>query len=215
MTLFITFEGPEGSGKTTQIRLLAERLLAHDCRVLVTREPGGTTLGNAVRTILLDAQAIEISPRAETLLFNAARAQIVDEVIQPALTAGTLVLCDRYADSTLAYQGFGHHQELAALQRVADYATAGLMPDLTVFLNIDPAIGLQRKRSGADGEWNRMEEKALAFHQIVRQGYLHLAQAEPARWLVIDANQPIDAIHELIWTSAWVRVATKLGRKMR
>jgi len=195
---FITFEGPEGSGKTTQIRLLADRLGASGRSILVTREPGGTRIGNAIRAILLDAAHTEMMPRAETLLFNAARAQLVDEVIYPALAAGKIVLCDRYADSTLAYQGFGHGQALAPLRLVGDFATAGLTPDLTVFLNIDPAAGLERKRATAE-EWNRMEEKKLTFHQTVRQGYLQLAAAEPDRWLVVNAAQTVDAVHELIW----------------
>ncbi len=195
MATFITFEGPEGSGKSTQIRLLAEALERSGSRVLVTREPGGTPIGNAVRAILLDRVHTEMSPRAETLLFNAARAQIVDQVIRPALAAGQIVLCDRYADSTLAYQGYGHGQSLDDLRRLGAYATGGLTPDLTIYLDIDVRAGLQRKQRGAAEEWNRMEEKTQAFHESVRRGYLTLAAAEPQRWLVIDANQPIEAIH--------------------
>jgi len=206
MHLFITFEGPEGSGKTTQIRLLADRLVASGLAILVTREPGGTRIGNAIRAILLDAAHTEIIPRAETLLFNAARAQLVDEVIRPALTAGKIVLCDRYADSTLAYQGFGHGQDLAPLRQVGNFATVGLTPDLTIFLNIDPAAGLERKRATTE-EWNRMEEKKLAFHQTVRQGYLQLAATEPSRWLVIDAAQAIAEVHEMIWHRVWAQIA--------
>ncbi len=194
VSLFITFEGPEGSGKTTQITLLADHLSGQGEAVLMTREPGGTTIGDAIRTVLLTPQHTEMSPRAETLLFNAARAQIVDEVIQPALAAGQIVLCDRYADSTLAYQGYGHGQALAPLRTLADYATGGLTPDLTLYFDIDPAAGLQRKRHGDIEEWNRMEERALAFHQAVRAGYLALAAADPARWIVIDATQSPQAI---------------------
>ncbi len=194
MSLFITFEGPEGSGKTTQIKLLADYLSGQGEAVLTTREPGGTAIGDAIRTVLLTPQHTEMSPRAETLLFNAARAQIVDEVIQPALAAGQIVLCDRYADSTLAYQGYGHGQPLAPLRTLADYATSGLTPDLTLYLDIDPEAGLQRKRHGDVEEWNRMEERALAFHQAVRAGYLALAAADPARWVVIDATQSPEAI---------------------
>lgn len=198
MAAFITFEGPEGSGKSTQIRLLAEALERSGSRVLVTREPGGTPIGNAVRAILLDRTHTEMSPRAETLLFNAARAQIVDQVIRPALAAGQIVLCDRYADSTLAYQGYGHGQSLDDLRRLGAYATGGLTPDLTIYLDIDVRDGLRRKQRGAAEEWNRMEEKTQSFHEAVRRGYLALAAAEPDRWLVIDANRPIDAIHEEI-----------------
>lgn len=195
MATFITFEGPEGSGKSTQIVLLAEALEHAGSRVLVTREPGGTPIGDAVRAILLDRLHTEMSPRAETLLFNAARAQIVDQVIRPALAAGQIVLCDRYADSTLAYQGYGHGQSLDDLRRLGVYATGGLTPDLTIYLDIDVRAGLQRKQAGAAEEWNRMEEKTLAYHQAVRQGYWALAAAEPQRWLVIDATQSVAAIH--------------------
>ncbi len=194
VSLFITFEGPEGSGKTTQITLLADHLSKQGEAVLMTREPGGTAIGDAIRTVLLTPQHTEMSPRAETLLFNAARAQIVDEVIQPALAAGQIVLCDRYADSTLAYQGYGHGQALAPLRTLGDYATGGLTPDLTLYFDIDPEAGLQRKRHGDVEEWNRMEERALAFHQAVRAGYLALAAADPARWIVIDATQSPEAI---------------------
>lgn len=195
MSLFVTFEGPEGSGKSTQIRRLAAALEAQNLPVVVTREPGGTAIGNAVRAVLLDPARTEMSPRAETLLFNAARAQIVDQVIRPALAAGKLVLCDRYADSTLAYQGYGHGQPLAPLRRLIDYATGGLVPNLTIYLDIDVRDGLLRKQSGTAEEWNRMEDKALAFHQAARAGYLELAAAEPDRWLVINAAQPIEDIH--------------------
>jgi dTMP kinase len=186
--LFITFEGPEGSGKTTQIGLLAAALAARGQRVLTTREPGGTRIGDAVRSVLLNASHTEMSERAEALLFNAARAQLVDQVILPALARGEIVLCDRYGDSTLAYQGYGHGQPLAPLRRLIAYATQGLTPDLTIYLDLDVEAGLNRKRGGAAGEWNRMEEKALAFHQAVRQGYLVMAAAS-TRWLVVDASQ--------------------------
>ncbi len=205
LSLFITFEGPEGSGKSTQIGQLATALATRR-RVLVTREPGGTRIGNAIRNLLLDPIHTEMSPRAETLLFNAARAQIVDEVIRPALARGEIVLCDRYADSTLAYQGFGHGQPLEPLRQLATYATAGLTPDLTIFLDIDVEAGLARKRAGAAEEWNRMEEKALAFHEAVRRGYLALAAASP-RWLVIDATQPASTIHNQIMQQVQQRIS--------
>lgn len=209
MSLFITFEGPEGSGKSTQIRRLAAALEAQGLSVLVTREPGGTTIGNAIRAVLLDPARTEMSPRAETLLFNAARAQIVDQVIRPALAAGQMVLCDRYADSTLAYQGYGHGQPLAPLRDLAAYATAGLTPDLTIYLDIDVQEGLARKQAGRAEEWNRMEEKALAFHQTVRKGYLELAAAEPQRWLVVDAAQSIGAVHQTILARLQAVIATQ------
>jgi dTMP kinase len=209
VSLFITFEGPEGSGKTTQIRRLAAVLEAQGLPVLVTREPGGTTIGNAIRAVLLDPARTEMSPRAETLLFNAARAQIVDQVILPALAAGKIVLCDRYADSTLAYQGYGHGQELEPLRRLGDYATAGLVPNLTVFLDIDVREGLQRKQAGGAEEWNRMEEKALTFHQAVRAGYLQLAAEDTERWLVVDASHSSDAVHQAILSRLEVVIAAQ------
>lgn len=199
MSLFITFEGPEGSGKTTQIKLLAATLEEHGRQVLATREPGGTRIGNAVRAVLLDSAHTEMSPRAEALLFNAARAQLVDEVIQPALAAGTVVLCDRYADSTLAYQGYGHGQSLEPLVALGRYATRGLVPSLTIYLDIEPEDGLLRKQNGASEEWNRMEEQTLAFHRAVRCGYLELAAAEPDRWLVVDARDAVDVVRRRIW----------------
>jgi dTMP kinase len=207
VSLFITFEGPEGSGKSTQIRWLAAALKAQNLPVLVTREPGGTAIGNAVRAVLLDPARTEMSPRAETLLFNAARAQIVDQVIRPALAAGQLVLCDRYVDSTLAYQGYGHGQPLAPLRLLADYATGGLLPHLTIYLDIDVREGLLRKQAGVAEEWNRMEDKALAFHQAVRTGYLALAEAEPDRWLVIDAARSIEDVHAAILTRLQALIA--------
>ena len=212
MSLFVTFEGPEGSGKSTQIRRLAAVLEQQGQAVLATREPGGTAIGNAVRAVLLNPAHTEMSPRAETLLFNAARAQIVDQVIRPALAAGQIVLCDRYADSTLAYQGYGHGQPLPPLVALGEYATGGLRPDLTFYLDIDVRVGLERKRAGAAEEWNRMEEKTLAFHQAVRAGYLALAAAEPTRWVVLDAAQSADAIHAAIWAAIWAAVQARLAR---
>ena len=199
VSLFITFEGPEGSGKTTQIQLLAERLEECGRRVLTTREPGGTRIGNGIRSILLDAAHTEMSPRAEALLFSAARAQLVDEVIRPALDDGAVVLCDRYADSTLAYQGYGHGQPLEPLVALGDYATRNLTPDLTIYLDLESEVGLLRKQEGAAEEWNRMEEQTLAFHRAVRTGYLALATAAPQRWLLVDAAGEVDAVHEAIW----------------
>ena len=195
---FITFEGPEGSGKSTQIRMLAGALEAQGLRVLATREPGGTRIGNRVRDIVLDAAHTEMSPRAEALLYSAARAQLVDQVILPALKAGALVLCDRYADSTLAYQGYGHGRPLEPLRRLGDYATDGLTPDLTIYLDIDPQEGLERKQSGDAEEWNRFEQRALDYHRAVREGYLALIRAEPRRWHCVNAAQEAGAIHRCI-----------------
>ncbi|MBK8047017.1 MAG: dTMP kinase [Anaerolineales bacterium] len=207
MALFITFEGPEGSGKSTQIQLLAGALRQAGQAVTVTREPGGTRIGNAVRTILLAPEHTEMSQRAEALLFNAARAQLVDQVIKPALARGETVLCDRFGDSTVAYQGYGRKQPLAPLEQIIQFATTGLTPDLTLYLDLDVRVGLERKRTGVGDAWNRMEEETLAFHERVRQGYLDLAATAP-RWLVVDATQDVAAVQAVIWLRVRTLLAT-------
>ncbi|MGQ9516213.1 MAG: dTMP kinase [Anaerolineae bacterium] len=193
--LFVTFEGPEGCGKTTQVRLLAERLRARGYDVLTTREPGGTRIGDQIRAILLDPAHTEMVPAAEILLFSAARAQIVHEVILPHLQRGGIVLCDRFADSTLAYQGYGHGLDLDVLRVITAFATAGLTPDVTFYLDIPVEEGLRRKARAGRAEWNRMEQRELAYHQRVQDGYRRLIAAEPARWVVIDASKSIEEIH--------------------
>lgn len=190
--MFITFEGPEGSGKTTQIRLFAEFLRARGYDVLTTREPGGTEISDQIRAVLVNLRNTAMHPRTEILLFQAARAQLVEQVIRPALSRGTLVLSDRYADSTLAYQGYGHGYPLEELRRLIAFATGGLIPDLTFLLDVNPAQGLERKQR--EGEWNRLDAYDLGFHQRVRAGYLEMARAEPHRWVVVDATQSIEVI---------------------
>ena len=199
--MFITFEGPEGSGKSTQIALLSGWLRGRDQAVLTTREPGGTAIGDRVRAILLDHAASEMSPEAEVLLFSAARAQHVNEVIRPHLESGGVVLCDRFADSTLAYQGYGHRLPLDTLATVTAFATGGLRPDLVAYLDIDVQAGLRRKQQDAEddaGQWNRMEAQAMAFHERVRAGYLAMAVADPERWLVVDASQGVEAVQRVL-----------------
>lgn len=201
MSLFITFEGPEGSGKTTQLELLKAYLEKKGYAVLATREPGGTSIGDQIRAILLDPRNTEMLPASEALLFSAARAQIVQQVIRPHLTRGGIVLCDRYADSTLAYQGYGHGLDLEMLHTITALATGGLKPDLTVYLDIDVEEGLQRKlaaHTAGKTEWNRLDQQEIAFHRRVRDGYLQMAAREPDRWLVIDATQPPEIIQALI-----------------
>ncbi len=194
---FITFEGIEGSGKTTQIHLLLDWLKQRTERALLTREPGGTSIGEQIRAILLNPANTEMTPEAEILLFSAARAQIVREVIRPRLAEGWIVICDRFADSTLAYQGYGHGLPLDDLLNITAFATGGLWPDLTVYLDLDVETGLQRKAATPE-EWNRMEAQAVEFHQRVRRGYLALAAQNPQRWLVVDAAQSPASIHRQI-----------------
>lgn len=185
--MFITLEGPDGSGKTSQVQPLAEYLRGQGYPVFTTREPGGTAIGDQVREILMSLKNTGMNPRTETLLFCSARAQLVDEVIRPHLEKGDIVLCDRYADSTLAYQGYGHGNDLDLLRKVLFFATGGLVPDLTLLLDIDSEIGLRRRKTGG-GEWNRLDAYELDLHKRVRAGYLEMAKAEPQRWVVVDAS---------------------------
>lgn len=199
--MFITFEGPEGSGKSSQSALLADWLRQLGQDVLLTREPGGTAIGDRVRAILLDPACTEMEDEAEVLLYSAARAQHVGQVIGPHLARGGVVLCDRYADSTLAYQGYGRGLDLATLGVITAFATGGLRPDLVVFLDIDVEAGLRRKQLHADvdaSQWNRFEQETLAYHQRVRAGYLQMAAAEPGRWLLVDASQPAEAVQAVL-----------------
>jgi dTMP kinase len=196
MSLFITFEGGEGSGKSIQAKELYRRLSQLAVPVLLTHEPGGTPFGQKVGRWLKWAQDADISPLAELMLFNASRAQLVAEVIQPALKSGKVVISDRYADSTTAYQGYGRELDLAMVRAVNKAATQGLMPELTILLDILVGEGLARKRTEKQ---DRFEQETLAFHQRVRQGYLKLAADEPGRWLVVDASQSKRKIAEIIW----------------
>jgi dTMP kinase len=197
VSLFITFEGPEGSGKTVQARLLADWLQAQGSPVLLTREPGGTSIGDQIRAVLHDVANTAMLPTTEILLYSASRAQIVGEVVRPALVRGEVVLCDRYADSTLAYQGYGRGLDLAMLRTITAFATGGLVPDLTIYLDIEAEEGLRRKYrafQAGETEWNRMDRQAIDFYRRVREGYLAMAAAAPGRWLVLDASRPIEAI---------------------
>lgn len=186
--MFITLEGPDGSGKTSQLPLLAEYLRTQGFDVLTTREPGGTSISEQIRAVLHSLENMEMNPRTEILLYQASRAQLVVQVIRPHLVKGGVVISDRFADSTLAYQGYGHQLDLEPLGVLVSFATGGLKPDLTILLDIDVEVGLQRRKQG--GNWNRLDAYDLAFHQRVRQGYHQLAQAEPERWVEIDASQP-------------------------
>lgn len=193
--MFITLEGPEGSGKTSHIPALVEHLREKGCTVFPTREPGGTSIGEQIRAAIHDLKNEEMHPRTETLLYQTARAQIVEQVIRPRLAAGEIVICDRYADSTIAYQGYGHQQDLEQVRALVEYATGGLAPDLTVLLDVDVEIGLIRKTQNGV-EWNRLDAYTVEFHQRVRAGYLEMVKQEPKRWAVVDASQGWEAVQE-------------------
>lgn len=192
--MFITLEGPEGSGKTSHIPYLVEYLREKGHIVFPTREPGGTLIGEQIREVIHDLKNVEMHPRTETLLYQAARAQIVEQVIKPRLADGELVISDRYYDSTIAYQGYGHQQDLQQVRALVKYATGGLDPDLTVLLDVDVEEGLRRKKK--DNEWNRLDAYTVEFHQRVRKGYHQMVEAEPKRWKVVDAGQKWDDVQD-------------------
>lgn len=203
--MFITFEGPEGSGKSVQTRLLVDRLRAHGLVVIQTHEPGGTPPGSELRKILLDREELALTARAEALLMNASRAQLVERVIRPALERGDVVVCDRFADSTLAYQGAGRGLSGRELAAVISFATAGLQPDMTMLLDVPVEVGLARKH--AQDQKNRFEAETLAFHMRVRSAYLSLAEADPQRWRCLDARQSVQCLADAVWHS----VAERMG----
>lgn len=191
--LFIAFEGGEGAGKSTQEGLLAELLVARGATVVRTREPGGTAAGEAIRHVLLSPDYEGLDPRAEALLFAAARGEHVARVVRPALAQGAVVICDRYLDSSVAYQGVGRGLGVERVRDLSLWAAHGLLPDLTVLLDVDPEVGLARF-----AERDRLEAEPLAYHQAVRQGFLDLAAAEPHRYLVVPADGDRRSIAELI-----------------
>ncbi|MDD4239391.1 MAG: dTMP kinase [Desulfotomaculaceae bacterium] len=191
---FLVFEGIDGSGKTTQLKLLGDKLSTRGYPVLYTREPGGTRIGETVRELLLDPQHSELVPVAEALLYAAARAQHVAQVIMPALQEGKIVLCDRFLDSSLAYQGFGRGLDVGQLEILNEAATAGLKPDLVLLLDFLCDTGMKRITGSGRGV-DRIEQEDRAFHRKVRAGYLKLAGRDPSRYRVIDANRAIEQIH--------------------
>ena len=195
MSLFITFEGGEGSGKSVQARALYRRLLRLDVTTLLTHEPGGTPFGERLGRWLKWTAGTDITPMTELLLFNASRSQLVTEVIQPSLKNKKVVICDRYTDSTVAYQSYGRGLDLEIVRSINNAATQGLIPNLTVLLDIPVEEGLARKR---DQKQDRFEQEDISFHQKVRDGYLKLAKAEPERWLVIDGCQSRARIARII-----------------
>jgi dTMP kinase len=197
--MFITFEGVEGCGKTTQAQLLAARLESLGHKTLVTREPGGAAISEQIRAVLLDHRNDGMDPMAEALLYEAARAQFVTEIVRPALDADIIVICDRFADSTLAYQGYGRGLDLAMLDMLNRIATGALKPAITFLLDIPVAEGLKRRERG--GDWNRMDNAGRAFHERVYNGYHALAREEPGRWRIIDARGAMSDVAEVVWSA--------------
>ena len=194
MGVFIVLEGGDGSGKTTQAKALYRRLLFRGYPALLTQEPGGTVLGERVRRIIKGHTAV--TPLAWLFLFSAARAQLLKEVIHPALEQGVAVVCDRYIPSTIAYQGYGHGLELATVRQVIDATTNGFESDIVVFLDSSPDVGLTRKK-GQNGD--RFDSEDTEFHNRVRHGYFDLASKDPHRWMVVDAGLPIEQVADQIW----------------
>lgn len=199
---FISFEGGEGVGKSTQIEMLKQQLIASGKSVVTTREPGGTDAAEAIRKILLGNEYAELSDRSEALLFAAARADVVANVIDPALAAGQVVLADRYLDSSVAYQGYARKLGVEEVKSLSLWATRGLLPDLTVVLDLDPTIGISRVAKP-----DRLESLALEFHLLVREAFLAMAAEEPTRFIVVDASQSTDEIHKIIFDQVKTRLA--------
>ena len=196
MSLFITFEGGEGSGKSLQTRALYRKLNRLAIPAILIHEPGSTVLGDKLTRLLKWARGTSISPMTELMLFNASRAQLLSEVVSPALKTGKIVICDRYTDSTIVYQGYGRLIDIETIRKVNSLATGNLKPDLTVLLDISPEAGFARKTGQ---EPDRFEKEDRAFHRRVRAGYLKLAEEEPRRWLVVDAALPKEKIKQMIW----------------
>jgi dTMP kinase len=205
---FITLEGPEGSGKSTHASRLAEHLRSKGRDVLLTREPGGTSIGDQIRSILNDHANTAMQPRAEILLFCASRAQLISQMIRPHLARGGTVVCDRFSDSTLAYQGYGHGLDLKMLRSISNFATDRLKPNLTLLLDLPVEVGLARRRR-SDSDWNRLDALEVEFHRRVRKGYLILARREPKRWVRIDAEKEAEEVWLEILKAVSVRL--KLG----
>lgn len=213
-SLFITLEGPEGAGKTTQVHRLAAGLAAHGHAVTVTREPGGTPLAERIRELLLDRGGGPLPATSAAFLVLAARSLHVAELIRPALAAGRIVICDRFSDATLAYQGYAGGVSLDFLRTANALATGGLKPDLTLLLDLPVETGLDRRRS-RDLFWSRFDAADLEFHRRVRQGYLELAQQEPERWTIVDASADPDSVARAIWQVVTRRLQLPLPSRER
>ncbi len=204
MNLLITLEGPDGGGKTSQAQCLAEYLRAEKLEVLLTREPGGSPIGNQIRQVIMQLENTAMDAHTEFLLFSASRAQHIAEVIRPSLEDGVTVISDRFFDSSLAYQGYGQRLPLETLKAITNFATGGLTPDLTLLLDLPVEEGLHRRE--ADGNWNRMDAYDIDFHRRVRQGYLRLAAENPDRWVILSAEQSFDALQDEIRHAVMARL---------
>ncbi len=204
MNLFITLEGPEGGGKTSQAQRLAEYLRAEGLEVLLTREPGGSPIGDQIRNVIMQLENTDMDARTEFLLFSASRAQHIAEVIRPSLENGLTVISDRFFDSSLAYQGYGQRLSLETLKAITNFATGGLTPDLTLLLDLPVEEGLHRRE--ADGNWNRMDAYDIDFHRRVRQGYLKLAAENPDRWVILTAEQSFETLQDEIRHAVMARI---------
>ena len=205
--LFITFEGTEGCGKSTQINVLAARLQDQGQQVLQTREPGGTPLGEAVRNLLQHNEAgAGMSPEAELLLFTASRAQLTRERILPAIAKGEIVLCDRFMDSTTVYQGVARQIDIQAVAAINRFAVGEARPDLTILIDLPPEVGMARVHARSNGQLDRIEQEAIEFFQAVRAGYLKLAESEPERFLVLDGSASVEVLEQQIWAAVQPRL---------
>ena len=202
---FITFEGPEGGGKSTQVQTLAEWLRKQGKKVVVTREPGGTRMSELIRALVRDEMEDPPVTRCEVLLFLAARAQVVSQVIRPALARGEWVVCDRFADSTFAYQGYGRGIDVQLLKNFNDFVTEGLVPDLTLLLDVPPEVSRERlaaRQAATAASGDRIETAGVMFHRRLREGFFELAHAEPKRFVIIDATQAIETVATAVQSAA-------------
>lgn len=217
MGFFITFEGIEGCGKSTQLRLAAARLTAAGHGVVVTREPGGCPIADAIRAILLDAGNSAMVPMTELLLYGAARAQHVAEVVEPALAAGKIVLCDRFTDSTLVYQGYGRDLDRELIARLNTLAAGSIRPDLTIVLDCSVEVGLARAMTrisaASTAREERFEQESLLFHERIRDGFLSLAAAEPRRFVVLDGSRGIEETEALVTEVIMTRLPASPARR--
>ncbi|MDY2575548.1 MAG: dTMP kinase [Bacilli bacterium] len=208
MSLFVTLEGPEGSGKTSAIKIVKDRLESLGYQIEMTREPGGTLISEQIREVILDKKNTMMDPRTEALLYAASRRQHLVEKIWPSLKQGKIVFCDRYLDSSLAYQGYARGLGIQEILNVNNYATEGTFPDITFLFDIDPKIGLERINKNKDREVNRLDEEKLSFHQKVREGYLLLSKKFPDRYIVLDASKPLEEVSSKVFEE----IIKKLGR---